>query len=240
MQYSAHRTIRHSKCIGISACLSPRTSDKSLTHPFGVLRSSKWRLSSWRFPFYCRRCFSEVSHPQQYSIVTRDTIVPMNIEVPTKYPLSQNDRIVVFEIRLHSESPMLYRPGLHGNWNALSLAGRALKDKFPTPTVPLTAVLPNRQVFLQDPVFSFWYRTYCCVWNTTIIYIYIYMYSVEHNNILFHCWLPVSVVTAIIRPMLYKTLKGWLHVLHKMLGCMGFHLHQCQYLLAALTFCHIR
>jgi len=130
MQYSAHRTIRHSKCIGISACLSPRTSDKSLTHPFGVLRSSKWRLSSWRFPFYCRRCFSEVSHPQQYSIVTRDTIVPMNIEVPTKYPLSQNDRIVVFEIRLHSESPMLYRPGLHGNWNALSLAGRALKDKF--------------------------------------------------------------------------------------------------------------
>jgi hypothetical protein len=27
------------------------------------------------------------------------------------------------------------------------------KDKFPTPTVPLTAVLPNRQVFLLDPVF---------------------------------------------------------------------------------------
>jgi hypothetical protein len=35
---------------------------------------------------------------------------------------------------------MLYRPALHGNWNALSLARRALKDKFPTPTVPLTTV----------------------------------------------------------------------------------------------------
>jgi hypothetical protein len=30
------------------------------------------------------------------------TLVPMNIEVPTKYPLSQ-DRIVVFENRLHSK-----------------------------------------------------------------------------------------------------------------------------------------
>jgi len=79
------------------------------------------------------------------------TLVPMNIEVPTKYPLSQ-DRIVVFEIRLHSKSPMLYRPALHGNSNALSLARRALKDKFPTPTVPLTTVLQNRQVFLPDPV----------------------------------------------------------------------------------------
>jgi hypothetical protein len=47
---------------------------------------------------------------------------------------------------------MLYRPALHGNWNALSLARRALKDKFPTPTIPLTAVLPNRQVFLPKPV----------------------------------------------------------------------------------------
>jgi hypothetical protein len=59
------------------------------------------------------------------------------LEVLTKYPLSP-DRIVVFEIRLHSESLMLYRP--------------ALKDKFPTPTVPLTTVLQNRQVFLPDPV----------------------------------------------------------------------------------------
>ena len=79
------------------------------------------------------------------------TLVPMNIEVPTKYLLS-HDRIVVFEIRLHSKSPMLYRPALHGNWNALSFASRAHKDKFPTPMVPLTTVLQNRQVFLLDPV----------------------------------------------------------------------------------------
>jgi hypothetical protein len=58
--------------------------------------------------FFCGKCsFSEVSHPQQYSIATRDTVIPMNIEVPTKYPLSHNDRIVVLKIRLHSESPML-------------------------------------------------------------------------------------------------------------------------------------
>jgi hypothetical protein len=38
----------------------------------------------------------------------------MNIEEPTKYPLSQNEKIVVFENRLHSESPKLYRPALHG------------------------------------------------------------------------------------------------------------------------------
>jgi len=43
---------------------------------------------------------------------------------------------------------MLYRPVLHGNSNALSLTRSALKDKFPTPTVPLTTVLQNRQVFL--------------------------------------------------------------------------------------------
>jgi len=64
---------------------------------------------------FCGRCcFSEVSHSQQYSIATRDTVIPMNIEVPTKYPLSHNNRIVL-EIRLHSESLMLYRPELHGN-----------------------------------------------------------------------------------------------------------------------------
>jgi len=34
--------------------------------------------------------------------------------VPTKYPLSQNDRIVVFEIHLRGKNPMLYRPVLHG------------------------------------------------------------------------------------------------------------------------------
>ena len=120
-----------------------RTSDINLTQSFDVLSSSKWRLSCWTFPFCGRRCFAEVSHPQQYSIATRDTVVPMNIEVPSKYPLSHSDRIVVLEIRLHSESPMLYRLSLHGNWNALSLARRAPKDKFPTPTIPLTAVLPK-------------------------------------------------------------------------------------------------
>ena len=82
------------------------------------------------------------------------TLVPMNIEVPTKYLQSQ-DRIVVFENRLHSKSPILYRPALHGNSNALSFARRALKDKFPTPTVPLTAVLPKRQVFLPEHIYIY-------------------------------------------------------------------------------------
>jgi hypothetical protein len=77
----------------------------------------------------------------------------MNIEVSTKYPLSQ-DRIDVFGKRLHSKSPMLYRPALYSNSNALSLARRALKDKFPTPMVPLTTVLQYRQVFLPDPVLN--------------------------------------------------------------------------------------
>ena len=130
-----------------------RASDKSLTQSFDVPRSYKWRFSSLTFSFCGRRRSSAVSHPQQYSIANRDTVVPMNIEVPTKYPLSHNDRIVVLEISLHSESPMVYRPALHGNWNALSLARMAHKGKFPTPTIPLTAVLPNRQVFLPYPVY---------------------------------------------------------------------------------------
>jgi hypothetical protein len=75
----------------------------------------------------------------------------MNIEVQTKNPLSQ-DIIVVLEIRLHSKSPMLYRPALHGNLITLSLARRALKEKFPMSMVPLKNVLQNRQVFLPDPV----------------------------------------------------------------------------------------
>ena len=129
-----------------------RTSDKRLTQLFDDLRSSEWRLSSWTFSFCSRRCFSAVSHPQQYSIATSDTVVPVNIEVRTKYPLSHKDRIVVLEIRLHSENPMLYRPALHGNWSALSLSRRTLKDKFPTPTILLKAVSQNRQVFLPDPV----------------------------------------------------------------------------------------
>jgi hypothetical protein len=91
----------------------------------------------------------EISSEEE--VVWLGTLVLMNIEVPMKYSLSQ-DRIIVFENRLHSKSPMLYRPALHGNWNALSLARRALKEKFPTPTVPLTTVLQNRQVFLPDPI----------------------------------------------------------------------------------------
>ena len=54
----------------------------------------------------------EISSEEE--VLRLGTLVPMNIEVPTKYPLSQ-DRIVVFEIRLNSKSPMLYRPALHGN-----------------------------------------------------------------------------------------------------------------------------
>jgi hypothetical protein len=102
------------------------------------------------FHFRCRSCLSEVSHPQQYSTATRNTVVPMNTEVPTKYPLSHSNRIVVFEIGLHSAHPTLYWPALHGNWNALSLARRELKENFPMLTVPLTAVLQNRQVFLPN------------------------------------------------------------------------------------------
>ena len=85
------------------------------------------------------------------------TLVPMNIEGPTKYPLSQ-DRIVVFEIVLHSKNPMPYRPALNGNWNGLSRARRALNDKFPAPTVPLTVVLPDHQVF-QKICITYIFRT---------------------------------------------------------------------------------
>jgi len=91
----------------------------------------------------------EISSEEE--VLLLGTLVRMNTEVPTKYRLSQ-DRIIVFEILLHSKSPMLYRPELHGNWNALSLARRAFKDKFPTPTVPFTTVLQNRQVFLPNSV----------------------------------------------------------------------------------------
>jgi len=89
-------------------------------------------------PWFLYVCLAlEISSEEE--VLRLGTLVPMSIEVPTKYPLS-HDRIVVFEIRLHSKSPMLSR--------------RALKDKFPTPAVPLTAVLPNRQVFLPDPVYG--------------------------------------------------------------------------------------
>jgi len=54
----------------------------------------------------------EISSEEE--VLRLGTLVSMNIEVPTKYQLSQ-DRVVVFEIRLHSKSPMLYRPAVHGN-----------------------------------------------------------------------------------------------------------------------------
>ena len=95
-------------------------------------------------------CSLEISSEDE--VLQLGTLIPMNTEVPTKYPLSQ-ERIVVFEVRLHSKSLILYRPAFHGNWNALSLTRRRLKDKFPTSMVPLTAGLPNRQVFLPDPVY---------------------------------------------------------------------------------------
>ena len=99
----------------------------------------------------------EISSEEE--VLRLGTFVPMNTEVPKKYPLS-HDRIVVFEISLHSKSPMLYRPAHRGNWNALSLARRTLKYKFPTPTVPLTTVLQNRQVFLADPA-QIWEKRKC-------------------------------------------------------------------------------
>jgi hypothetical protein len=54
-------------------------------------------------------------YPSEEEVLRLGTLVPMNIKVPTEYQLSHNDRIFVFEIHLHSESPMLYRPALHGN-----------------------------------------------------------------------------------------------------------------------------
>jgi hypothetical protein len=104
------------------------------------------------FFLYFRTLVLEISSEEK--ILRLGTLVPINTDVPTKYQLSHNDRIVVFEYRLHSENAMLYRPELHGYWNVLSLARRALMDKFPTPTVPLTAVLPNSQVFLPDLIES--------------------------------------------------------------------------------------
>jgi hypothetical protein len=85
---------------------------------------------------------SEIS--SEGDVLRLGTVVPMNIEVPTKYRVKKR--------------PKLYRPVLHGNWNALSLARKALKDKFPTSTVPLTTVLQNHQVFLPDLVYMCVYK----------------------------------------------------------------------------------
>jgi hypothetical protein len=54
----------------------------------------------------------EISSEEE--VLRLGTLVPMNIEVLAKYQLSHDDRIVVFENRLHSKNPMLYRPVLHG------------------------------------------------------------------------------------------------------------------------------
>jgi hypothetical protein len=55
----------------------------------------------------------EISSEEE--VLRLGTLIPMNIEVPTKYQLSHDDRIVVFENHLHNKNPMLYRPALHGN-----------------------------------------------------------------------------------------------------------------------------
>jgi hypothetical protein len=51
------------------------------------------------------------------------------------------------------QNPVALQTSAPWQLKRLSLARRALKDKFPTPTVSLTTVLQNRQVFLPDPVF---------------------------------------------------------------------------------------
>jgi hypothetical protein len=121
------------------------------------------------------------------------TLIPKNIEVPTKYPLSQ-DRIAVFVLFFHSKSPMLYRPALLGNWNALSIARRALKDKFPTPTVLLTTVLQNRQVFLPDPVYFLTCLIYLKMSTYTDNYKWQSHTSLKHNEIL---WLDAGCQVAL-------------------------------------------
>jgi hypothetical protein len=80
--------------------------------------------------------------------------------------MSQN-RIVGFEIHLHSKSPLFYRLALHGKWNVLNLTSRALKDKIPTPTIPHTTVLQNHQVFLPDLVYvelDVWCNKWSTIW----------------------------------------------------------------------------
>jgi len=91
----------------------------------------------------------EISSEQE--VLRLGTLVPMNIEVPTKYPLSQ-DRIVVFEICLHSKSPMLYRQRSMATqmlWVSLEERSRtnSARQRFHS-----QLFLQNRQVFLPDPV----------------------------------------------------------------------------------------
>ena len=74
---------------------------------------------------------------------------------------------------------MLYRPALHGNPNALSLARRALKDKFPMPMVPLTTVLQNRRVFLSDPIYRV-SQEEGTKFRESVSYVKIYRYNPKH------------------------------------------------------------
>jgi hypothetical protein len=66
-----------------------------------------------RFPWFLFVHLALEISPEE-EVLRLGALVPMNIEVLTKYPLSQ-DRIVVFENRLHSKRPILYRSALHGN-----------------------------------------------------------------------------------------------------------------------------
>jgi hypothetical protein len=84
----------------------------------------------------------EISSDEE--VLRLGTLVPVNIEVPTKYPLSQ-DRIVVFEYVSTAEARCSTEQRSISTQMLLSLARRALKDKFPTPTVPQTTVLQNCQ-----------------------------------------------------------------------------------------------
>jgi hypothetical protein len=140
------RLLRHSRKHFWKFCFTHCSMVEEITALLPWCSLSSLPLSLFSF----RTHVLEISPEEE--VLWLGTLVPMNIEVPTKYQLSHNDRIVVFENRLHNENPMLYRPALHGNWNTLSFVRRAFKDKFPTPTIPLTTVLPNRQVFLPDPV----------------------------------------------------------------------------------------
>jgi hypothetical protein len=72
----------------------------------------------------------------------------MNIEVPTKYPLSR-DRIVVFIYVSTAKARCSTDQRSMATEMLLSPTRRALKDKFPTPTVPLTTVLKIVRYFCR-------------------------------------------------------------------------------------------
>jgi len=105
----------------------------------------------------------EISSEEE--VLRLGTLVPMNIKVLTKYPVSQ-DWIVVFEIRLHRKSPMLYRPALHGNWNALSLA---IGDCLVCGPASRPARIPDNHLYrvtntrcrIGTVIFSWWWAHSC-------------------------------------------------------------------------------